>query len=720
MGKGGGQTPQTPIHLGAMLKKEQTFIEDYVRFHPFDFAGFKIEYEDKSFYETGILGTEPSVFTVFTHPMMKGNPETALKNPNSIVLTESIAMKYFGTSDCLGKLLKVDNENYNVTGVIEDLPSNSDLFFRALISYEFGDEENWDDIKYFTYVATTNDADGPKLEAALTRVEENYVRPFYEESEMDIELDFFSTPLRDVHFTQGMVYDTPKSNYLYVYIFSAVGVFMLCIASFNYINLTAVQSFKRSKEVAVKGVLGVRRWQIIVQFIGESMVLTSCSLVISLFLIALILPYFNTLAQSKIAFAAIYDWKALLTIAVIVLMLGVISAVIPGLYLTSFSLPKILKGKLPSFSRGFLYRCLLVVQFAMSIIVIISTLAVYKQMVYMKNKNLGFVMDKVIVIDLPDEMDYNKSQAFKKELSGYNSLELVSLAGENSIPGSVGVEKSEAVIEKENEFSTVDVFNSISIDENYLQLLGIELAAGQNFSAESIATNKNSFIVNEAFVRHVGWKDPINKKLGFHNGGVVIGVVKDYNYRSLHNRIEPLILYYNQGGPNNEMLVKIQSEDDLHLIEKALSKHAGKTPFIFSFLDQDFDRQYQQEKATMTIFVVFSTLAVILTCLGLFGLSSLITKQRIREIGIRKVLGGTEVNIIYVLLKDVVVLLFASIFIAAPIAKYGVEVWQRDFSYQAHPGVVIYGLAWGIALATTFYHTFHAVRTNPAVALRHD
>jgi putative ABC transport system permease protein len=654
--------------------------------------------------------------------MLTGNPETALSNPKSVVLTEGLATKYFGTIDCLGKLLKVDQEDYHVTGVIEDLPANSDFPFRALVSYEFSEEETWDDIKYFTYVTTETSADGPLLERALTHLEENYVRPYYDESELDIELDFLFTPLRDVHFTRGMVYDTPKSNDVYIYLFMAIGFFMLCIASFNYINLAAVQSFKRSKEVAVKGVLGAKRRQIIMQFISESMILTLSSLLVSLAIVALILPFFNTLAQTQITFASIFNWKSLLMIAVIVLMLGVISAVVPALYLTSFALPKILKGKLPNFSRGFLYRTLLVVQFGMSIIIIIGTLAVYHQMSYMKNKSMGFVMDQVIVIDLPEEMDYNDNLALKKELLDYESISIVSLAGDNSIPGSIDVEKNEAFIEMDDQQEIVDVFNSIGIDENYLPLLDIKLVAGENFSSAS--AKSDAFIVNEAFVKHVGWKDPIGKRLGFHNGGAVIGVVKDYNYKSLHNKIEPLIMYYNKGGPNNEMLVKIQSEKDLDLIENLWAKHAGKSPFYFSFLDQSFDRQYQQEKATMTIFLVFSALAIVLTCLGLFGLSSLITKQRVREIAIRKVLGSTDVNIIYILLKDIVALLLVSIFIAAPIAEFGIGVWQRDFTYQANMGITIYALAWAVTLVSTlltaFYHTFSAVRTNPALALKHD
>jgi putative ABC transport system permease protein len=270
----------------------------------------------------------------------------------------------------------------------------------------------------------------------------------------------------------------------------------------------------------------------------------------------------------------------------------------------------------------------------------------------------------------------------------------------------------------------MDVFNTIGIDENYLQLLNIELVAGQNFSHEAETAHKNAFIVNEAFVKHVGWKNPINKEVEFHNGGVVIGVVKDYNYKSLHNKIEPLIMFYNQGGPNNEMLVKIQSESDVDLIKKTWRKHAGNNPLYFSFLDQTFDKQYQQEKATMTMFFLFSLLVILLTCLGLFGLSSLITKQRVKEIGIRKVLGGTEIDIIYVLLKDIVILMLISIFIAAPVAKYGIEVWQRDFAYQAHIGAAIYVLAWSMTLAATLftalYHTFNAVKTNPVLALRHE
>jgi putative ABC transport system permease protein len=724
MGKGGGETPQTPACLGPMLKREQTFIENYVRFHTFNFEVLKLEHGDKMFKETGIFGTEPSIFSVFTHPMLAGSPEAALKEPKSIVFTESLARKYFGATECLGKTVKVEGENYSVTGVIEDPPANSDLLFQALISHDFDADENWDDVTYLTYVVTDSPGDGPKLEKALTHLEENYIRPYYEESEIDIELDLFSTPLRDVHFTSGMAYDTPKSNYIYVYIFLAIGFFMLSITSFNYINLATVQSFKRSKEVGVKGVLGVRRWQIVLQFVSESLILTLAGLSVSLILIAVILPHFNTLAQTKIMFAAVFRWKALLMICFVVLLLGVISAVVPALYLTSFALPNILKGKLPNFNRGFLYRGLLVAQFSMAIIMIICTLAVYQQMQYMRKKNLGFLMDKVMVIDLPEEINFNDNSAFKKELLQYNSLAGVSLAGENSIPGSTGVEKSEALIEMENQEAVIDVFNSIGIDENYLSLLGIELIAGKNFDREPGTTNKNAFIVNEAFVKYVGWKDPINKEVGLHNGGIVIGVVKDYNYKSLHNKIEPLIMHYNMGGPNNEMLVKIQSESDLDLIGKVWKKHFEKNPLYFTFLNQSFDMQYQQEKATMAMFFMFSVLVIILTCLGLFGLSSLITRQRVKEIGIRKILGGTEANIIYVLLKDIVILLCLSIFVAVPIAQYGIGAWQTDFTYQARIGVTIYVLAWaltlGITLLTTFYHTFNAVRINPAIALKHE
>jgi len=723
MGKGGGKTPQTPIHLGPILKQQELYVENYVRFHPFNFEGFKIQFEDRVFKETGIFGAEPNVFQVFTHNMIVGQPETALKEPKSIVLTERLAKKYFGTTACLAKTIKVDEQEYSVTGVIEDLPTNSDLQFQALISYDFGSSEDWGDIKYLTYVMIKNQVDASKLERSLTHIEDAYIRPYCKASKIDIQLDLFATPLREVHFLRGMIYDTPKGNYLYVYIFLAIGFFLLSIACFNYINLAAVQSFKRSKEVAVKGVFGAKRWHIIQQFVIESLILTLMSSAVSLVLISIALPYFNTLAQVAITFSALFHWKSLLMLAFVLLTLGVVSAVVPALYLTSFALPKILKGKLPNFNGGFLYRGLLVAQFAMSIIMVSSTFAVYTQMKYMKRKSLGFEKDKIIVIHLPDDMDFNDNSALKKDLLQYNSM-MVSLAGDNSIPGSPSIEKSEAFIEMENEQGVTDVFNSIGIDENYLELLGIQLVAGRNFSFEEGTAHKNAFIVNEAFVKHVGWKDPINKKVEFHNGGVVIGVVKNYNYKSLHNKVEPLIMHYNIGGHNNEMLVKISLKSDLELIEKTWKRHTSTDPLQFSFLDQSFNRQYRQEKATMTLFLLFTVLVIILTCLGLFGLSSLIAKQRVKEIGIRKVLGGTTINIVYVLLKDIIVLLFISIFIAAPIAHYGISLWQRDFAYQADIGISMYLLAWVLTLSTTLltavYHTFRAVRTNPAVAIRQE
>jgi putative ABC transport system permease protein len=722
MGQGGDKTPQTSVHLGDLLKKKTDFVEDYVRFNPFNFESFKIHYKDYIFTETNILGTEPNVFRVFTHTLLAGNPVTALKEPNSIVLTESLAKKYFHTIDCLGEILKIDQEDYSVTGVIKDLPNNSDLNFRALITYDFGDAEDWDDMKYFTYVLLKDENDAPKLESALKTLEELYVRPYYKETGMNINLNLFFTPLRKVHFLQGLVYDTPKSNYMYVYIFIVIGFFTLSIASFNYINLAAVQSFNRSKEVAVQEVLGVRRWEIIKQFVTESLILTIISLFISLAVVGILLPSFNSLAQIKIPMVSIFSWKPLLMILCVVLILGVVSAVVPALYLTSFELSKILKGKLPNFNRRILYKGLLIAQFAMSVAMIICTLAVYQQMKYMKDKDLGFLLDKVIVVHLPDENGFNENSILKKELSKYSSMNKVSLIGEAATPGSIGIEKSEAVVEREGEEAIMDVFNVISVDENYFDLLNIRVMQGRNFDQFIEGDMRHSVIVNEAFVRQMGWKDPINKRIEFHGESKVIGVVKDYNYKSLHNKIEPLIIHYNIGGPNNEMLVKISSSSDIEIIRKTWKKYSDDRLFQFTFLDNRFNEQYQQENATMTLFFLFSMLVIMLTCLGLFGLSSLVTKQRIREIGIRKVLGGTEINIIYVLLKDTVILLFLSIFIAAPLAKYAIGIWQNEFKYQAQIGVLVYFLAWTLALLTTlltaFYHTFKAVNTNPALALR--
>ena len=724
MGQNDGETPQTSVVLGPVLKRENDFVEDFVRIHPFNLGSFRVENKDKIASETGIFGTETSIFKLFSYPMLKGNPATALKEPHSIVLTEDFAKKYFGTANCLGKELIIDYESYNVTGVLANLPTNTDLEFKALLSHDFGDENDWNDMVYHTYVLLKDKDNQPKLVQALTKIEENYLKPYCKQSGLPMELNLSATPLRSVHFHQGLVMDTPKSNYSYVYFFLVVGFFMLSIASFNYINLSAVQSFKRSKEIGVKKVQGAHRWQLVLQFVNESLFLTLISLTISLLVISIVLPHFNNLAQVNIPFIALFNWKTLIMIFIVVVVLGMVSAIIPALYLTSFAITNILKGKLPSFNKGPLFKSLLITQFSMSVIMIIYTLAAYRQMEYMKNKNLGFAMDKVIVIHLPDDMDFNQNFRVKKAFLEYNSLHNVSLVGEGSIPGSKGVNKEEVSARSEERGDTPEFMNIIAVDENYFDLLKIDIIQGRNFDPKKEGDAKTAYIVNESFVKYMGWNEAIGQTINLHGEGTIIGVVRDYHYRSLHNPIEPLILQYNIGGPNNDLLLSISDISDLELIKEIWKEQADKRPLFFSFLDVTFNKQYQQEEATMTLFFLFSVFVIALTCIGLFGLSSMITKQRIKEIGIRKVLGGRAIDIIYILLKDIVILLFFSLIIAAPLAGWGITIWLRDFAYKIPVGLSTYILAWLVALftavATAFYHTFKAVNTNPTIALRHE
>lgn len=601
MGQSDGETPTTSVVLGPVLKQENDFVEDFVRVHPFNLESFRVEHKDQVASETGIYGAETSIFDVFTYPMLVGNPQTALKEPHSIVLTEDFARKYFQTSDCLGRELLIDYQSYNVTGVLENLPTNTDLQFQALLSHDFQDESDWNDMAYHTYVLLKGTDDHAKLGQALRKIEENYLKPYVKSVGMPMELNLFATPLPKVHFQQGLVMDTPKANYRYVYFFLVVGFFMLSIASFNYINLSAIQSFKRSKEIGVKKVQGAQRWQLVLQFICESLALTLISLSISLVSISVVLPGFNTLAQVNIAFANLFYWKTLIMIVVVVLVLGLISSIIPATYLTSFSVTKILKGKLPSFNRGLLFRALLVIQFAMSVVMMIYTFAVYRQMEYMKNKSLGFGMNQVVVIHLPDDMDFNKNKLLRKAFLEYNSLKRVSLVGEGSIPGSLAVEKEKVSATSEDGRDVSEFMNIIGVDENYFDALKIEIKKGRNFDPMQ-GDAKTAFIVNESFVRHMGWNDPVGRTIDLHGKGTIIGVVGDYHYRSLHNPIEPLVLHYNVGGPNNDLLLLISDISDLDLIKRVWSEHAEKRPLFFSFLDESFNKQYQQEESTMTLF----------------------------------------------------------------------------------------------------------------------
>jgi len=723
MGQSAGETPLTSVALGPQLKQDNDFVEDFVRIHPFNLESFRVETKKYVSTETGIYGTESSIFNVFTYPMLIGDPSTALKAPHSVVLTEDFARKFFDTQDCLGKEVVIDYQSYNVTGVLKNLPNNSDLKFKALLSLDLGDQKDWDDVVYHTYVMLTDKGTHSRLEKSLGKIEVNYLQPFYKKMGLPIVIDLSSTPLQKVHFHRGLVMDTPKSNYNYVYFFLVMGIFILCIASFNYINLSAVQSFKRSKEVGVKKVQGAQRWQLITEFMNESSILTLISLIISLAIIAVVLPHFNNLAQVNISLPTLFGWKTLLMLFIVVIVLGLLSGVVPAMYITSFAVTKILTGKLPAFNKGVLFKSLLVTQFAMSVVMIICTVAVYRQMQFMKNKNLGFALDKVVVIYLPDDMDYRQNLQFKKKLLDYSSLGSASLVGEGSIPGTESVEKEQVSAQSEDH-AVPEFMNIISVDENYFDLLKINVIEGRNFEPDRLADSKGAYIVNESFVKYMGWQDAAGRKINIHGAGMIIGVVKDHHYKSLHNPIEPLIYQYNLGGPNNDLLLSISDISDLDVVKEEWRKHAGKRPFNFSFLDTTFNKQYQQEEATMTLFFLFSVLVILLTCIGLFGLSSLVTKQRVKEIGIRKILGGKPIEIIYLLLKDIVILLVFGLIIATPLASWGISIWLRDFTVKMPGDISTYILAWLVALGTTVFtasfHTYKAINTNPAIALRHE
>ncbi|MEJ7646053.1 MAG: FtsX-like permease family protein [Chryseolinea sp.] len=722
MGRSAGEMPLTSAALGPHLKQDNDFVEGFVRVHPFNLESCRVETPKYIGSESGIYGTEPSIFNLFSYSMLIGDPTTALKAPHSVVLTRDFALQFFDTVDCIGKELIIDYQKYNVTGVLANLPGNTDLKFKALLSHDFGDEKDWDYAVYHTYVMLKEKSIQSQLEDALRKIEVSYLKPFYKEMGMPITMNLSSTPLQKVHFQQGLVMDSPKSNYNYVYFFLVFGFFILCIASFNYINLSAVQAFKRTKEVGIKIVQGAKRFQLIVQFVNESLVMTLISLFISLSIITIVLPHFNNLAQVNISLATLFSWKVMLMVFVVVIVIGLVSALIPALYLTSFTVTKILNGRLPGFNKGMLFKSLLITQFAMSVIMIICALAVYRQVQFMKNQNLGLAMDKAVVIHLPDDMDYKQNVQLKNKLLDYSSLNNVSLVGEGSVPGSQLVNKEQVSWQRNGQRDS-EFTNIIAIDENYFDLLKIKVLEGRNFDPGRVGDAKSSYIVNESFVKYMGWENAVGRKIDMHGEGSIIGIVRDYHYRSLHNPIEPLMFEFNIGGPNNDLLLSISDIDDLEVIKEVWKRHADKRPISFSFLDTTFNRQYQQEEATMTLFFLFSILVVLLTCIGLFGLSSLITKQRIREIGIRKILGGKPIQIIYILLKDIVILLFLGLIVATPLASWGLSIWLRSFTQKMPADISTYIIAWVVALLTTvvtaFYHTYKAVNTNPAISLKY-
>lgn len=703
---------------------------------------------NKLYSDEKLAFVDSNFFSVFTLPFVAGNPKKALLEPNSLVLSETAARKYFGKTDAVGKIItfKDWNKTLRVTGVMKDIPSNSHFRFDLLGSMASVDEakaNSWMTSEFFTYLVLPEGYDYKKLEAKLPATVDKYMSPQLKQSmgvttaefrKQGNNLELRLQPLTDIHLHSDFQYDLDANGDItYVYIFGAVAVMMLLIACINFMNLSTAGSSKRAREVGVRKVMGSEKSELVGQFLTESILLTSLALILAILLSIIALPVFNDLSGKNLSL----KWDAIpgLIPALIGfgLFVGIFAGSYPAFFLSSFKPITVLKGgssviKLSSSGKSFNLRSGLVVfQFFMSIILIVGTTVVIQQLQFIRNKKLGYNKDQVIVI--PTWSLGKNTEAFREGLSHDSRIENVSLSG--YVPAGPSDNNNFTVNPDGNTDRMVKTLR-YEVDYNYLATLGMELARGRNFSKE-YGTDSTGIIINETAAKTFGWtptnavdriitrSDNQGNKATYH----VIGVVKDFHFRSMYERIGPLVMTLNNGW--GWMMVKTRSAEVSGLLasmKKSWDGFHSDMPFSYTFLDERFNETYKAEQKTGQILGTFAGLTIFVACLGLFGLATFTAEQRTKEIGVRKVLGASVAGIIALLSKDFLKLVIVALLIATPAAWWLMDRWLQEFAYKINVTWWMFALAGAlsvlVALCTISYQSVKAALMNPVESLRSE
>jgi putative ABC transport system permease protein len=688
---------------------------------------FFVKKGNTSLEEKNVVFAESDLFSMFTLPMIDGNPSTSLSEPNSAVITESTAKKYFSSTDVVGKTIAINDSNvYKITGVIKDIPSQSHFNFDFFLSYSSipeSKEGGWGYSGMHQYILVKPGADIHKLESELRAITLKGYPDFINKN--GNHLNIVLTPLLDIHLKSVSEYELSKGgNIQYVYIFSAIALFILLIACVNFINLSTARSANRAKEVGVRKVLGSTRQFLITQFLTESVLVTFISAIIAVVLVRLLLPYFNQTAGTNLTITMLsLSWfvPALLSM---VLIIGLLAGAYPAFYLSAFKPIFVLKGKIAAgFKRSFLRGFLVVFQFSISIFLIISTLVIYNQLTYIHNKNLGFNRSQMLSIKNTNVLG-EQAKIFKQNLKQLPGVEQVTMS--TYLP--TGTERNITGLFPQLPIDiNQDVLSSFwTVDEDYIKTLGIQLIKGRNFSNQ-LASDSSAIIVNEAFVKKFGFKDALNKTVYRDSYGVqpyhIVGVVKDFNYSSLHDNIKPLALVY--GADNGAITAKVKTTNLSALMQQIQSKWkdlSANQQFTYSFMNDDFDATYRLEQHMQQIFFSFSVLAILIACLGLFGLATYAAEQRNKEIAIRKVIGASTSNIINILSADFIKLVCISILTASPVGWFAMNKWLQNFAYRINISWMVFAVAGliaiAIALITISFQSIKAAIANPVKSLR--
>jgi putative ABC transport system permease protein len=710
------------IPMGPQVVQDYPEVESFVRFINMPRALYK--YEDKEYVEENFFYVDSTLFDIFTYRVIRGEVKSAIRDPKKIVLTETAAARYFGSTDPIGKTISGGDNTFEVTGVIEDVPSNSHFRFDAVSARNNLPKQigNWGNFGVFTYLLLPRNQDVKAFETKIQGMYDAHMKTIFEP--LNIKIEYILEPITRIHlYSTNSGEPEPTGSITYVIIFGIVALFLILIAAMNYMNLATARSASRAREVSLRKVVGSRRGPLIAQFLSESVVLTFISLIISLLLVAALLPKFNLLAGKSFSLAILYSPAVLLSVVGVILVVGIAGGSYPAFYLSRFSPVTVLKGEITQGSSGTLFRKILVViQFTISIVMIICTMVVFRQLNYLKKMDQGFNQENVLTLQLNQGM-VRKYPVLKLALLENNEIKHVTSTntpvGEGSGKVIFSMETDQGMVQRGINFAVVD--------HDFVDALGIQIVNGRDFQKDMPSDTLSAVVVNETLANRLGWSEAIGKRVELGDGSAinarVIGVMKDYHQTGMYNEIESLMLVYRER--NNIIYVKLSgnnTEQTISFIGNKWREVFPDQPFEYTFLSERFNRQFEADEKRGLIFTLFTVLAILIACLGLFGLSSYMVEQRTKEVGIRKVFGASEGVIIRLISRHFLILVTFAIVIAVPLAYYFMSNWLENYVYRTKIGwpllLTASLISIGITFVTISFKAWQAAVMNPASSLK--
>lgn len=731
---------RSPMPMGITLGRDLSSVKSSTRiFNEFGTLTFQIG--DRYFDERSVLAVDSTFFDFFAVDFVDGDKESALDLPNSLIITEAMATKYFGTEDPLGKQLTIQNVGEMlVRGVVKPMPSNTHFHFDFLFSLSsmprLYRNQFWGSYNAHSYIKLEKGTDPLLVEQEIAGVIKRYMEPQiqsflgisweqYEAAGNDH--NYFLQPVSDIHLKSNYQFELEANgNETIVYLFAAISLFILLIACINFINLTTARAANRAREVGMRKVLGALKKQLVVQFLTESVFMCLVATSIALLLAALLVPSFNEISGKALNIQGLFEPSFVIGLIVFSILLGVISGLYPAFFLSAFKPVAVLKGKMSSGAKNsWLRNGLVVFQFGISVILVIGTLVIYQQIQFLNDKPLGFDKDQLIIVERADLLG-DQVETFKNIL--LENPQILEVSGANTVPGRQI--NGGTFTDVTGNASDRYLMPNIRGDYDLIETMGFEIVEGRAFDA-AIVSDSTAIIVNESAVRTFGWQDPIGKQLQPINGPIstVIGVVKDFHFESLHQQIGPVALFASDlrvRGPNL-FLAKISTQNlasTLARLERTWDDFVQQRPLEVAFVDQEFGQLYDAEERSGRLFTAFSVLAIVIACLGAFGLAAFLATQRSKEIGVRKVLGASTASIVGLLSKEFVKLILLANLIAWPVAFFLMQQWLETFAYAIGINIMVFVMATGasllIALSTVSFHSIRAALKNPAETLHQE